>query len=181
MHTSLLSSPSTGRLTTLRLERPLNELLDDGAVHLALRRAAQRVTSGLPHAVTVKTLSAYRATFSGCRIIETPGRLVCWRGHGDGAPAVGALARATVDVFQEDPDLLWRRTTRELVERHHPRALVEDALRAAGLVLLEVHGDEEAEAMTYVMHAAHVRRTSSRSPDRASAPAAWPAQMPTRA
>jgi hypothetical protein len=50
------------------------------------------------------------------------------------------VAEAAIEVFEEEPDGRWRRTTSRHVQRHHPREDVEAALEAAGLELAAVRG-----------------------------------------
>ena len=88
----------------------------------------------------LNTLATYRSSFATDFALEGPDSFLCWRGQADRAFAPGEVAEAAIEVFEEEPDGRWRRTTSRHVQRHHPREDVEAALAAAGLELVAVRG-----------------------------------------
>jgi hypothetical protein len=112
----------------------------------AVGEAAPSCEPGRLQILRANTLWTYRTAFASSRVTESPGRVVCWRGHGNGTARPRGLFAATVDVLTEVGAGLWQRTTEEHRERHHPRALVERALVRAGFDLVAVLGDDDFEA-----------------------------------
>ena len=88
----------------------------------------------------VNTLATYRSSFATDFALEGPDSFLCWRGQADGEFGPGEVAEAAIEVFEEEPDGRWRRTTSRHVQRHHPREDVEAALETAGLELAAIRG-----------------------------------------
>jgi hypothetical protein len=88
----------------------------------------------------VNTLATYRSSFASAFALDGPDSFLCWRGQACDEFMPGEVAEAAIEVFEEEPDGRWRRTTSRHVQRHHPRHEVEAAIAAAGLELAAVCG-----------------------------------------
>ena len=122
--------------------------LDDAVNYLVSREDLTRALCSMARALVpgglvtfdLNTLATYRSSFATDFALEGPDSFLCWRGQADRAFAPGEVAEAAIEVFEEEPDGRWRRTTSRHVQRHHPREDVEAALAAAGLELVAVRG-----------------------------------------
>ena len=89
----------------------------------------------------VNTLWCYRTFFASSAVIEDPELVLTWSGRADSSFGAGDAAEAGLSAFAADGDL-WRRTETLHSQRHHPRAVVEDALARGGLAPLGVFGQD---------------------------------------
>jgi len=87
------------------------------------------------------TVKAYRDFFGATIAQEIANRLLVWHGRADGVGfAPGDHAPAVMYAFVEERNGSWSRTVSRHLQRHHPRDVVERALRTAGLALAAVYG-----------------------------------------
>ena len=116
--------------------------------------AARHLAPGGLLAFDVNTLRMYRTFFAGTEVHEADGLLVLWRG---GAPVTfrpGDAAEADLDAFVA-LDGGWQRRRAVHRQRHHPVALLAEALEEAGLEVVAVHGvsdDCDLGALDELLH-----------------------------
>lgn len=122
------------------LDDAVNYLLSAEDLSAALRSMARALAPGGLLAFDVNTLATYRSSFASDFALDGPASFLCWRGEAGAEFAPGEVAAAAIEVFEEEPDGRWRRTTSRHVQRHHPRDEVEAALAGAGLELAAVRG-----------------------------------------
>jgi SAM-dependent methyltransferase len=124
------------------LDDAVNHLLDSGELVAALRGAAANLARGGVLVFDVNTLRTYRTFFADRVEVEAPGCTVVWEGETDRDLAAGGLARATITAIGPDGSAVGRPSRQR--QRHHPRAVVLDALADAGLVALGTYGQDLA-------------------------------------
>jgi SAM-dependent methyltransferase len=117
------------------LDDAVNYLPDDDALRDAMAAIATLLRPGGLLLFDTNTLRTYREVFAADRAFERDGVLYVWRGHAGAGLQAGGTAAATVDVVLDG-----ERVTSHHVQRHHEQAAVRDALDAAGLRTLAVHG-----------------------------------------
>jgi len=122
------------------LDDALNYLDEPEDLVEAFRSARRNLADGGRYLFDLNTLVAYRTFFSETSVREGDGVVMLWRGHGDGSAEPGARASATFEAFEDDGDGRWLRHRSVHRQRHHPRAVVEAALREAGLECLGAFG-----------------------------------------
>lgn len=119
------------------LDDALNYVLGDGELGSTLRSIAATLRPGGLAVFDVNTLRTYRETFAERFVVESDETVFEWRGEADGRAEPGDVCSAVLDVRVSGGRL---RATSRHVQRHHPRASVEAALRRAGLRPLAVRG-----------------------------------------
>jgi SAM-dependent methyltransferase len=122
------------------LDDAINYLLEPEDLLSALCCIERVLAPGGLAVFDVNTIATYRSSFASDFALEGAASFLCWRGLVNGEFAEGGLGEAAIEVFEEEPDGRWRRTTSLHVQRHHPRALLEGAIRAAGLEPAAVRG-----------------------------------------
>jgi SAM-dependent methyltransferase len=122
------------------LDDAVNYLPSAADLEAALCSMARALAPGGLLTFDVNTLATYRSSFATDFALDGPSSFLCWRGQADREFSPGEVAEAAIEVFEEEPDGRWRRTTSRHVQRHHPREDVEAALEAAGLELAAVRG-----------------------------------------
>jgi ubiquinone/menaquinone biosynthesis C-methylase UbiE len=133
--------PPTGPVDLITcLDDAVNYLLSAEGLAAALRGMARALGPGGLAVFDVNTVATYRSSFASDFALDGPDSFLCWRGEAGGSFAAGEVAEAAIEVFQEEPDGRWRRTTSRHVQRHHPREDVEEAIEGAGLELVAVRG-----------------------------------------
>jgi SAM-dependent methyltransferase len=127
-----------GRIGTFDLvcciDDGLNYLLSEDELAGALRGMAAQLAPDGVVLFDVNTLCTYRTFFAS----TTETDHVRWRGRATAAFPPGGLAEATLDIVAEDHGRL--RTVHR--QRHHPPAVVDRALAAAGLELVARRGQD---------------------------------------
>jgi SAM-dependent methyltransferase len=124
--------------------------LDDGLNYLLEPGELERTFAGVrenlaPHGVLLfdlNTLWCYRTFFASCAVIENPALVLAWSGRADDSFGPGDVAEASLTAFAASAGGAWRRVETVHRQRHHRRAVVEDALRSAGLTVLGVFGQD---------------------------------------
>jgi ubiquinone/menaquinone biosynthesis C-methylase UbiE len=122
------------------LDDAVNYLLSADDLSAALASMARALSPGGLLVFDVNTLTTYRSSFASDFALDGPASFLCWRGEAGAEFAPGEIAAAAIEVFEEEPDGRWRRTTSRHVQRHHPREDVEAALEHAGLELAAIRG-----------------------------------------
>jgi ubiquinone/menaquinone biosynthesis C-methylase UbiE len=122
------------------LDDAVNYLLSADDLAAALRSMERSLAPGGLAVFDVNTVTTYRSSFATDFALDGPDSFLCWRGEAGGDFAPGDVAEAAIEVFEEEPDGRWRRTTSRHVQRHHPREDVQRAIEAAGLELVAVRG-----------------------------------------
>lgn len=118
-----------------------NYLLDPADLEDAFRGMRDNLAPGGRILVDCPTRRSFR-DFFGCRLtVEHPHRFMAWEGRVDpSAFEDGQVAEGVIEAFVEEHDGLWRRTTSEHRQRHHPESTMRVALQAAGLTVLASYG-----------------------------------------
>jgi ubiquinone/menaquinone biosynthesis C-methylase UbiE len=122
------------------LDDAVNYLLNLDDVVAALSGVERVLAPGGLAVFDVNTLTTYRSSFASDFALEGRESFLCWRGLAERDFSEGAIAEASIEVFEEEPDGRWRRTTSRHVQRHYPRDAVEAAIQEAGLELAAVKG-----------------------------------------
>ena len=117
----------------------LNYLLDAGELATAFETVAANLAPGGVAAFDLNTLRAYRTTFASDSVHEAGGTVFAWRGESSPDAEPGCSATARIEVFAPAEDGLYERVT-TVQQRHFARAEVREALDAAGLRCVAVHG-----------------------------------------
>ena len=126
----------------------LNYVLDGADVRRAFAEVASRLRPGGIFLFDVNTLATYATLFAVTRVRETDGLFMAWVGSGDEHPHAGQVVEARVEVFERDAVVgAWHRSTSQHRQRHHPLPEIVEALTAAGLRTLAVHGLTEDAAI----------------------------------
>jgi SAM-dependent methyltransferase len=136
---TLPSLPAPVDLITC-LDDAVNYLLSAEDLTAALGCMARALAPGGLIAFDVNTLATYRSSFASDFALDGPDSFLCWRGEAGSDFGPGEVAEAAIEVFEEEPDGRWRRTTSRHVQRHHPRDDVEAAIASAGLELAAIRG-----------------------------------------
>ena len=123
----------------LCLDDAMNYLLDDAELERALAAMRANLAPGGVLLFDVNTLLAYRALFAHASVVQEPGRVLVWEGHGPPDAGPGVLARADLIALERDGDW-WTAARHRHVQRHHDGPTVHRALTAAGLAWHRVHG-----------------------------------------
>lgn len=120
------------------LDDSLNYLLDGDELRAALSGMAACLADDGVLVFDCNSELVYASAFSAQFVRDEDDVFFTWRGEGVGEDG---LAHATIDIFARDADS-WTREMSRHTQRHHPIAVVEDALAAAGLELLAIHGQQ---------------------------------------
>jgi ubiquinone/menaquinone biosynthesis C-methylase UbiE len=88
----------------------------------------------------VNTLNTFRVLYSSLYAVPSEDRIVLLEGRGSRELAPGGAADSWIDRLEPGESGWWSRTRSEHHHRHHPEALVRDALAGAGLEPHEVYG-----------------------------------------
>jgi SAM-dependent methyltransferase len=118
----------------------LNYLLGPGELECCFRGIAANLAPEGVVLFDLNTLLAYRTTFARDGVSERDGNLFAWRGEASADLQPGDAASAQIDIFAAAGDELYGRVTTRHEQRHFPRGDVVEALRAAGLRCVAVHG-----------------------------------------
>jgi SAM-dependent methyltransferase len=133
--------PAVGRFDlVLCLDDALNYLLSDEELELTFSGVAEALDPDGVFAFDVNSLLTYRTAFTQTMIRASDGVFFTWQGEEAAPPGPGDLASATVEVFAERANGLWKRTTSRHVQRHHDPDTVRAALEQAGLTCCCVAG-----------------------------------------
>jgi len=135
----LLAMPLLGRhdLVTCLGDVP-NHLASLADVAAALTGLRRNLRAGGMLLFDVNLLAAYRDVPDVT--VRDDDRIVTWWGSRAQIHEPGGAGEVVVDVFQRDADGLWHRSTCRQPHRHHPLPGVLDAVSAAGLEVVAVHG-----------------------------------------
>ena len=126
------------------LDDVANYLTEPEDLAAALGGLAANLRRGGLIVFDANTIATYRGFFRETAAIEEERLLMLWRGLADDGFGPGDLARAVLDVFADDGDGCWSRTTSRHEQRHHPRATVERCVESAGLRCVAVYGQDPA-------------------------------------
>jgi SAM-dependent methyltransferase len=122
------------------LDDAINYLLSEADVAAAFQSVATVLAPGGIYAFDTNSLKTYRTSFAQTIARQDVGVFFCWRGEAAETSEAGEVASATVEIFTEARDGLWRRISSTHVQRHHPPHSIIGALEQAGLELLAVAG-----------------------------------------
>lgn len=90
------------------------------------------------------TLAGFRVLYSSLLVAQAEDGVVVFEGREGADLQPGALAVAQVDRLEPAADPFWRRERALHCQRHHPRAVLDAALAAAGLRCVAVWGTDGA-------------------------------------
>jgi SAM-dependent methyltransferase len=141
------------------LDDAMNYLLSPDQLRAALEGFARNLRPGGIAIFDSNNLRAYRLFYAGTNAHDSEGAFFCIRGETSPDIEPGSTASLCIDVFSPSAGGLYERTRSRHLQRHHPRAEVEQAVAEAGLELVAVHGlapgprltpeaDEERETKT---------------------------------
>jgi SAM-dependent methyltransferase len=116
----------------------------------------------------VNTLATFRTLYSSLLVVPAGGRVVLVDGRGRPDVASGGRSCAWIDRLERQASGWWTRTRSEHRHRHHPEAVLREALEEAGLACSSVHGthpDGTAEpALDELRHAKAVYTAPASAP-----------------
>jgi SAM-dependent methyltransferase len=92
----------------------------------------------------VDTLCTFRTLYSSLMVVPGDDRAVVFEGRNTEAIDEGALGEAWIDRLERADPPWWSRVRTVHRQRHHPRAVLERALAAAGLDCVAVWGTDGA-------------------------------------
>jgi SAM-dependent methyltransferase len=92
----------------------------------------------------VDTLCTFRALYTSLMVVPEGDRAVVFEGRGSAPIGEGALGEAWIDRLERAEPPWWNRVRTIHRQRHHPRAVLERALAAAGLECVAVWGTDGA-------------------------------------
>jgi ubiquinone/menaquinone biosynthesis C-methylase UbiE len=118
----------------------LNYLTDLSDVEAALAGMRRNLSRGGLVLFDVNTLATYRGFFASCAVSSDEDCMLVWQGMAAEDFGAGECAPATVTAFARRDDQSWRRSESQHLQRHHPPALIQEALRRAGLETVAVYG-----------------------------------------
>lgn len=95
----------------------------------------------------VDTLGTFRALYSSLMVVPGGDRAVIFEGRSREALEEGAIGEAWIDRLERAEPPWWTRVRTVHRQRHHPRAVLEAALGAAGLACVGVWGTDGAGAL----------------------------------
>jgi SAM-dependent methyltransferase len=121
------------------LDDAVNYLTGDGDLEAALAGMAANLGPGGVLVFDANTLHSLRTAFAALDVVVRGDRVFVWEGLGAGTIAAGGLTRARVDVL-EPGEHGWTRTSTTHCQRHLPEERVREAIAAAGLDCVAVHG-----------------------------------------
>jgi SAM-dependent methyltransferase len=88
----------------------------------------------------VNTVRSYGTFYASLTVVPSDDRVVVFDGHASPGFNDGDVARATVEMLERVSDGGWHRRCTAHHHRHHPRPVVEHAIREAGLECAAVYG-----------------------------------------
>ncbi|MGN6190263.1 MAG: class I SAM-dependent DNA methyltransferase [Conexibacter sp.] len=118
------------------LDDAVNYLLSFDDLVAAFASVARLLEPDGVYVFDVNTLATYRAGFAHGSVFERPRAAAVCRGRTRGAIEPGALCVATIEIAAHG----GRRRVSRHVQRHHPQAVIRDALTSAGLACRAVLG-----------------------------------------
>jgi hypothetical protein len=92
----------------------------------------------------VDTLRTFRGLYSSLMVVPDGDRAVIFEGRNREAIEVGALGEAWIDRLERSEPPWWTRVRTVHRQRHHPSAVLEAALNAAGLACVGAWGSDGA-------------------------------------
>jgi SAM-dependent methyltransferase len=141
------------------LDDAMNYLLSPDQLRATLEGFARNLRPGGIAIFDANNLRAYRLFYAGTHAHDSEGAFFCMRG--EGAPDIepGDTAALCIEIFSPSGGGLYERTRSRHLQRHHPRAEVEQAVAEASLELVAVRGlapgprltpdaDEDADTKT---------------------------------
>lgn len=90
----------------------------------------------------VDTLATFRVLYSSTMVVPGDDSVVVFEGRAGDRLEEGAVAEAWIDRLERADAPWWRRVRTVHRQRHHPRAVLERALSAAGLTAVAVWGTD---------------------------------------
>ncbi|MGB2711786.1 MAG: class I SAM-dependent methyltransferase [Conexibacter sp.] len=115
------------------LDDAVNYLLSPADLALAFASVARVLAPAGVYVFDANTLATYREGFSARTTFERPLAEAIWRGETTGRIEAGALCSASIEIA-------GRRDLSRHVQRHHPEAVIRDALASVGLCCRAVLG-----------------------------------------
>jgi hypothetical protein len=95
----------------------------------------------------VDTLGTFRRLYSSLMVVPGDDRAIVFEGRNTSAIEEGALGEAWIDRLERSEPPWWTRVRTVHRQRHHPSAVLEAALDAAGLACVGVWGTDGAGAL----------------------------------
>jgi SAM-dependent methyltransferase len=137
----LTNLPRLGRFDlVVCLNDVCNYLASPGALRAALRGMAANLRPGGLLLLDANTPAAYRTVFAEVHRRERDGRVFVWDGSDQQAFEPGSAVEVALEVFARRADGAYDRLVSRHRQRHHPRELLLDAFRYAGLAVEATYG-----------------------------------------
>ncbi|MCW3067212.1 MAG: Methyltransferase type 11 [Solirubrobacterales bacterium] len=124
------------------LDDALNYVTDSDELELVFAGIRRNLAPGGVALFDLNTLWCYRTFFASSAVVEDDSLVLTWHGRADASFGAGELAEAGLSAFVDAGGGVWRRTETVHRQRHHPRAVVAEALERAGLAVLGVFGQD---------------------------------------
>lgn len=115
------------------LDDALNYLLTTDELGAALSGLAANLAPDGFLVFDVNSLRSYRTFFASLTVVPSQDRVLVWDGQASPAIGPGELAPSLLQLLERGADGAWSRRESVHYQRHHPREVVEAALRRAGL------------------------------------------------
>ena len=139
------SLPELGRFDLVwSVADAVNYLHSDDELVAAFAGFRRNLAPGGVIVFDVDTLRTFRALYSSLMVVPGDDRAVVFEGRNTDAIDEGALGEAWIDRLERADPPWWSRVRTVHRQRHHPRAVLERALAAAGLDCVAVWGTDGA-------------------------------------
>lgn len=122
------------------IDDAVNYLLEPTDLEEAFHSAAECLRPGGVYLFDVNTLRAYRSAYAADEYASRADVVFVFHGESSPDAGPGEVFTAVVEVFHRRAPDCWGRVSSRHVQRHHPEAVVRDALRTAGFHDVGVYG-----------------------------------------
>jgi SAM-dependent methyltransferase len=122
------------------LNDAVNDVLDERQLVETFAGFRRNLVPGGVVVFDVNTIGTFR--HYGALVHQAPDRVLVVEGHSGGAFHQGALMRSDFVVLERRDGFSWHCDRRTHFQRHHPNVEIRHALRAAGLELVAVRGQD---------------------------------------
>lgn len=121
-----------------------NYLLETAELRATFAGLRRNLAPGGLVVFDVNTLAAFRTLYTSLLVAPGPDGVALFDGQADPPIEAGAVVEAVVERLEPGDGPGWRRVRGVHRQRHHPRAVLEAELRAAGLECVAVWGTDGA-------------------------------------
>jgi len=122
------------------IDDALNYLLTEDELRSALEGLRRNLADDGVVVFDVNTVRSYRTFYGSLTVVPGEERVLLWDGHETDDFGERDLAACTLEIVERRDDGTWERLRTLHHQRHHPRPVIEAALRDAGLDCVGVYG-----------------------------------------